>query len=548
MDANPEILDAQALVVGAGPVGLSAAIELGTRGHEVVVLEQRSRAGSQPRAKTTNVRTMQHMRRWGVAEDLRAAAPLPRDYPTDVLFSTTLFGRRLALIENAFEGAKRRDERFPEPAQWVPQYTVEAVLRERLSRLPNVRFQLDALFEDAVETEDGVVATARDLKSDRPFGVRAKYLIGADGARSGVRKLIGAKMEGEHALGHHYNLILRIPELEQTPPSPRAIMYWLVNPQSPAVMSPLDRNGVWAFGTSLAPGVREIDDEELRKRVHAAVGRPVEFEILERDIWAAHRLIADRYRRGRMFLAGDACHLHPPFGGYGMNLGVADGVDLGWKLSAVLQGWGGEGLLASYEQERRPVHQRTIAEAIHNFRTLSADLLKENLEDDSAAGERARAAVGEEIIAKKSREFQTLGVVLGSRYEDSPIVISDGSAPPEEHHARYQPSAHPGCLAPHAWLADGRTLYDRLSQGFTLLWLDNSGERLAGEISAAASTNGVPLVVLDLRSERLATLYEAPLALIRPDQYVAWRGSRADPVELILTVMRMGGAIPNRGR
>jgi len=401
MDVNLDTLEAQAVVVGAGPVGLSLAIELGLRGHDVVVFEQRSRTGSQPRAKTTNVRTMQHMRRWGVAEALRAAAPLPGDYPTDVVFAITLFGHRLALIENAFEGAKRRDERFPEPAQWVPQYTVEAVLRERLSRLPNVRFHLDALFEDAVETEGGVVATARDLKSDHTFTVRADYLVGADGARSGVRKLIGAKMEGEHAFAHHYNLILRIPELERSPPSPRAIMYWLINPQSPAVMSPLDRNGVWAFGTSLAPGVREIDDEELRRRVHAAVGRPIEFEIIERDIWAAHRLIADRYRLGRMFLVGDACHLHPPFGGYGMNLGIADGVDLGWKLSAVLQNWGGEGLLASYEQERRPVHLRTIAEAIQNFRTLSADLLMENLEDDTVAGKRARAAVGDEIVAKK---------------------------------------------------------------------------------------------------------------------------------------------------
>ena len=198
MDANPEILDAQALVVGAGPVGLSLAIELGTRGHEVVVLEQRSRAGSQPRAKTTNVRTMQHMRRWGVAEALRAAAPLPRDYPTDVLFSTTLFGRRLALIENAFAGAKRRDERFPEPAQWVPQYTVEAVLRERLSRLPNVRFQLDALFEDAVETEDGVVATARDLKSDRPFA-RARQISGWRGRRAQRRAQADRRQDGGRA-------------------------------------------------------------------------------------------------------------------------------------------------------------------------------------------------------------------------------------------------------------------------------------------------------------------------------------------------------------
>jgi 2-polyprenyl-6-methoxyphenol hydroxylase-like FAD-dependent oxidoreductase len=527
----------QVLVVGAGPVGLSLAIELGLRGIAVTVVEQRSRAGAQPRAKTTNVRTMQHMRRWGLAEALRAAAPLPYDYPTDVVFSTTLYGRTLTTIENAFAGRKCRDARFPEPAQWVPQYTVEKVLHDRIASLPSVSLQPGTSFEAASQSSSGVTATVRDQKTDTRRTMRAQYLVGADGAKSRVRDIIGAKMTGEHAFALNYNLILRIPELDRSPPARRAIMYWLINRESPGVLSPLDCNGEWAFITRLAPGVTAISDDEVIRRVQAAIGRPekseMAVEILARDYWAAHRLIADHYRDGRMILAGDACHLHPPFGGYGMNLGIGDGVDLGWKLAAVLHGWGGDSLLESYQAERRPVHLRTIDEAVENYRTLSDQLLKDDLDADSPQGERARAAVAQEIIATKTREFDTLGVVLGSRYDASPIIADDGSARPVEHYANYQPSAHPGCLAPHAWLDDGSSLYDHFGLGYTLLLLDDSAAVLAQEIENAAADASVPLARLDLRGTKLDALYAAPLALIRPDQFVAWRGSDADVAALV---------------
>jgi 2-polyprenyl-6-methoxyphenol hydroxylase-like FAD-dependent oxidoreductase len=532
--------ETQVLIVGAGPVGLALAIELGLRGIDVTLVEQRSRTGAQPRAKTTNVRTMQHMRRWGLAERLRAEAPLPYDYPTDVVFSTTLFGRTLAVIENAFAGKKCRDPRFPEPAQWVPQYTVEKVLHERIALLPSVHLVSGTAFETASQSATGVTATVRNIESGAPSTIRAHYLVGADGAKSRVREIIGAKMTGEHAYALNYNLILRIPELDRTPPVRRAIMYWLINRDSPGVLSPLDGNGEWAFITRLAPGVTAISDDEVIRRVHAAIGRPknaeLAVEILARDYWAAHRLIADRYRERRIFLAGDACHLHPPFGGYGMNLGIADGVDLGWKLAAVLQGWGGEGLLASYEDERRPVHLRTIDEAVANYRTLSDQLLKDDLEAAGAEGERARAAVAREIIATKTREFDTLGVVLGSRYDGSPVIADDGSAPPPEHYANYQPSAHPGCLAPHAWLGDGSSLYDHFGPGFTLLLLSDTAAPLAQDIKSAAAKASVPMTLLDLREAGLGELYAAPLALIRPDQFVAWRGSGADAATLMQTI------------
>jgi hypothetical protein len=382
----------------------------------------------------------------------------------------------------------------------------------------------------------GISARVHELASGTRATLRADYLVGADGARSRVRAVMGVKMQGDHAFAHNYNLIVRIPELVHTPPARRAIMYWVVNPQAPGVLSPLDGHDIWAFGMLLPPGVKDISDNEVKRSIDAAVGRPVASEIIERDLWAAHRLIAERYRDRRAFLAGDACHLHPPFGGYGMNLGIADGVDLGWKLAAVLSGWGGEALLDSYEQERRPVHQRTIAEAMTNYGTLPTHLLQENLDADSPAGERARLDIRNAITAAKTREFKTLGVVLGSRYEASPTIVSDGSPAPAEHHANFEPSAHPGCLAPHAWLDDGSSLYDHFGPGYSLLLLADAGAACAEEIARAADAAGMPLKLLDLRGTALAQLYQAPLALIRPDQHVAWRGSRTDAAALIDTV------------
>ena len=535
------------LIVGGGPVGLAAAIELGLRGISAVLIEQRGRAGAQPRAKTTNVRSMQHMRRWGIAEALRDAAPLPPDYPTDIVFATGLFGHTLAVIPNAFEGAKRRDPRFPEPAQWVPQYTVEEVMRERVSRLPSVTAAFGVALQDATQSDDAVTATVADAEGGASRTIRASYLVGADGARSTIRGLMGAGMEGQHAFAYNYNLIMRVPALTESPPAQRAIMYWLVNSRSPAVMGPMGRDGIWHFGIQLPPGVKELPDEEMRRRVCDAVGRPVEIEIIARDIWAAHRLIADRYRERRMILAGDACHLHPPFGGYGMNLGIADGVDLGWKLAAVLRGWGGDGLLDSYDEERRAVHLRTIAEAVENYRVLSADLLKDSLEDATPEGDAARRAVGAEIVRTKTREFMTLGVVLGSRYDASPLVADDGSAPPAEHYADYQPSAHPGCLAPHAWLDERTSLYDRFGPDYTLLVLADGADPAIEAICRAADAAGMPLTLLDLRAAGLEGLYGAPLALIRPDHHVAWRGEGvADAAGLVDRVRGAATAAPAR--
>jgi 2-polyprenyl-6-methoxyphenol hydroxylase-like FAD-dependent oxidoreductase len=512
------------LIVGAGPVGLAAAIELGQRGVRCIVIEKNDRVGHAPRAKTTNVRTCEHLRRWGIVAALRERAPLGVDYPSAIQFATRLDGYPLARIENAFFCRPGRNELYAEHAQWVPQYLLEETLREHVATLSCVDLRFNTSFDSMAEEGEGLTAIACDSAANSVtnsrYPVRARYLIGADGAHSAVRRALGIEMQGRGALARHRMLIFRQPGLDRMHNLGPAVMYWLLNAEVPAVMGPLDRDDRWYF--SFTPRHAEDDAVEMLRK---ATGMDLEPEVLSSGDWTAHELIASRYRGGRAILAGDACHLHPPYGGYGMNLGIGDAVDLGWKLAAVLQGWGGAGLLDSYEAERRPVHQRFIQEAVINYATSSEQMASDALEHPGVEGDRLRAEAGPRIAATKQREFRTLGVVLGYRYVDSPIVVPDGSEAPPEHYSDYLPSAHPGCRAPHAWLDEGASLYDRFGTGFTLLITGGEDDQtgVAGLLEAAHGA-GLPLTVLAPRHPGLEALYGARLALIRPDQHVAWRG------------------------
>jgi hypothetical protein len=257
--------------------------------------------------------------------------------------------------------------------------------------------------------------------------------------------------------------------------------------------------------------------------IRAQTGVDLPFEILSADAWVASELMANRYADRRIILAGDACHLHPPFGGYGMNMGVGDAVDIGWKIAATLQGWGGPDLVASYEAERRPVHKAVIGEAVANHAIIVAPP-PAALEDETPEGAAIRAQLGASVQATKGREFHTLGTVLGLGYENSPIVASEAGAPPPHDSQRYVPTARPGYLAPHAWLPDGRSLYDLFGQGFSLVVASGADEAQVTKASEAARNIGVPLTVVRPAGVPIKELYQAELTLVRPDQHVAWRG------------------------
>jgi hypothetical protein len=340
-----------------------------------------------------------------------------------------------------------------------------------------------------------------------------------------VRDEIGAKMEGIYGLSRNYNTIFRAPGLADKHPSGPAIMYWQINGEVPSLIGPMDQGDLWYFMPTGLPKGMSYKDDEIAEVIRISTGIDCDYEVLSSDEWVASRLIADRYRDGSAFLVGDACHLHPPFGGYGMNMGIADSVDLGWKLAAILQGWGGEALLETYEEERRPAHQFVLDEAEKNHSMLPNHLFRPGIEEDNAEGEAIRQEAGALIQASKRNEFYSPGVMLGYRYEGSPIIAYDEAGEAFEWTRDYVPSAAPGCRAPHHWLVDGRSLYDLFGQGFTLLVLgDADGADIAAAVGEADAAN-VPLRVVTLADADLAARYEATRALIRPDQHVAWRGT-----------------------
>ncbi|MFT4065228.1 FAD-dependent monooxygenase [Paraburkholderia sp.] len=524
------------LIVGAGPAGLALAIELGHRGIPCLLIERNDRVGYAPRAKTTNVRTREHLRRWGIADRLRAASPLGVDYPSNVVFCTRLAGFELARHENAMYCAPGRNPLYSEHAQWIPQYTVEETLRAHAQSLPDVEIRFRCELRGFEQDSNRVSATLHDLEHRNDIVVDVDYLVGADGARSLVRDLIGTRMEGEYGLSKNYNIVFRAPGLAAAHRLGPAIMYWQINRDAPSLIGPMDSDDRWFFmPTHVEHGVR-IGDIDARAMIGAATGIDLPYEVLSSDEWVASKLLGDRYRKGRVFLAGDACHLHPPFGGYGMNMGVADSVDLGWKLAATLRGWGGPALLDSYEAERHPVHQWVLDEAVVNHATLGNQLLADDIEAPGETGERVRREIGSRIQAAKMREFATLGVVLGYRYDDSPIVAPDGSPAQEKDFINYVPSSRPGALAPHAWLHDGSSLYDHFGSGFTLLASTAATAREIESAMSDAAASGMPMKVIQPGEGGVANLYPTRFTLIRPDQHVAWRGDGWPGAAVVRTV------------
>lgn len=505
--------ETQVLISGAGPVGLALGVELGRRGVSCLIAEPHPTVShSRPRCKTINVRTMEHLRRWGVAERLRAAAPLSPTWSQDVVFCTSLTGRELSRFTGVF-GLDAAPERSPEAGQQAPQFVLEEVLREVAGELPSCDLALGSRVAGLVQGDDFVRVTLETAEGSRE--VRADYVVGCDGSRSVVRSQIGAAYVGDVALSPNFLTVFRAPDLWAHIPYGRAVHYWTVSEGAPGNFGSLDGGNVWwgsFVGVDQDRGEREIID-----LIAAAIGSEVPFEVMSTDPWTAHMEVADRSRFGRVFLAGDAGHLTPPWGGHGMNTGFGDAVDLGWKLAATIDGWGGSGLLDSYGLERWPFAEAIIEESLQNMSVLSTDLLSDLIDEDGPAGDEARRRLDERIQETKAREFLSLEFVLGLGYPDSPIVVSgSGEGGP----------ARPGHRLPHAWLADGEAVFDRLGPGFSLLHRDHQAES-AGAFEAACRSRDLPLTRVDV-GPLLDRDYGGQMVLVRPDYNVAWTGASAN--------------------
>lgn len=512
MTASTESFDTSVLIAGGGPAGLALAVELGLRGVDCVVVEPRLEPTRlRPRAKTLNTRTMEHFRRWGLAERIRAAAPLPVSWSQDVCFRTTFLGEEITRFHGVL--GLGDDDVSPERGQQLPQYVLEDVLRAVVTELPTIDLRVGRRVTEVVDGGADSVEVEVCDPGGASAQIRSRYLVGADGARSVVRDQIGATYQGTTALRPNLGVVFRSDELGALDRHGPAVQTWVLNQQTPGMMGPIDRDGLWwliAFGVDgTAP------DLDVRRLVRGALGRDLPIEVISTDPWTARMELVDRCRDGRIFLIGDAAHLNPPFGGHGLNTGIGDAVDLGWKLAARLQGWGGAGLLDSYAAERRPLHRRVIDEAATNMATLAPELLSADLEATGPGGATARQRAAVRIEETKRAEYFSLDLVLGHRYDSSPILPD-----PPELVGSWGTRACPGRRLPHRWVVPGVSTLDLVGADHVVLTADPGTSE---PLTAAAQRAGVPLVVKHLDRAHLDAL-GATTIVVRPDQVVAWCG------------------------
>jgi 2-polyprenyl-6-methoxyphenol hydroxylase-like FAD-dependent oxidoreductase len=527
------------LIVGAGPVGLGLALDLGWRGVSCLVVERGDGAFEFPRANAVNVRTMEFCRRWGVADEVRAVG-VPPDYPHTAIYVTSLAGHEIARIERPGHGGGARPSAFsPERPQRCNQLWFDPVLRRKVESFPHVALRYRCRFESFEQDADGVVARVTDLASGREERIAARYLVACCGGHSGVRSQLDIKLEGTPILGTPVHIFFRAMSLWDRHDKGKAALIYLMGEGGRwATMVNVDGRDHWSLSVELPSHDRKVTPEEARAFIDRALGMTVDYEILSTSYWVRREMVASRYGEGRVFIAGDCAHLNGPEGGYGMNTGMGDAVDLGWKLAAMVDGWGGPRLLASYEAERRPIAQRNVNEATRNV--LNHQFDAPEILSDTPEGERQRRQVGARITQDGARRHGHEGLALGYRYDPSPICWPDAEAAPPDDTSRYVPSAHPGCRAPHAMLADGRSILDLFGRGFVLLRLGRDAPDPAPMIRAAAGRN-VPLAVHDVPDARVRDLYQRRLVLVRPDGHVAWRGEEPPPDPLVV-IDRVRGA------
>ncbi len=521
------------IIVGAGPVGLTLAIDLGKRGVRCILLEQKDAPQFLPKMERCNARTMEIYRRLGIAQTIRDAG-FPRETPMDVFIITALTEPPLlhlpypSVAQAQAEIAACADGSMPlEPYQLISQYTLEPLLKAVAESIPRVDVRYGCEFVSFTQSPDSVRARVKTKSGD--IEISAHYLVGCDGGSSAVRRQLGIKLSGEANLLQLRQALYRCDDLFERIPIGKGRHYHVADAHN-SFLIVQDSTKHFTLHATLD------NDEAMKTQFEQVVAMPVKYEMLSCAPWRQNLLLADRYGEGRVFLAGDAVHLVIPTGGLGMNSGVGDAIDLSWKLAATLEGWGGPNLLASYEIERRQVGDRNVQASRHASRGRRAwrAAYKPNIRDKTPEGAETRANLARIADVEQRKSNEMIGAELGYCYAGSPIIWPEAGEAPEPDFMTYVPTTWPGARLPHVWRDNGRAVQDAIgNRGYTLLMLGGTKTNIAPLLRSFA-VYGTPLEVLELADARVRDVYGYDLLLLRPDMHVVWRGNQSpnDPVKL----------------
>jgi 2-polyprenyl-6-methoxyphenol hydroxylase-like FAD-dependent oxidoreductase len=510
-----DIPDTSVLIAGAGPVGLALACELGLRGVACVIVEKRDGAINLPKMSAVSARNMEFCRRWGIADTVRTTV-WPESRNADFVFVEHLRGRELARIRRPTGAERGTLQLSPETTCHCPQIYFDPILAARVKSLPSVALRYGVRLDGFAQDRDGV--RARVVDADGAVAtIAAHYLVGCDGPAGVVREALGIRLGGHGVVANSVNIFFRSAVLSTLHDKGWARIYRLVDASGCwAELIPIDGKELWRLTV--------FDDLAAADRAGAALARMAggdfAHEILSVTPWERRDFVAESYGVGRVLIAGDAAHQCSPTGGLGMHTGIEEAVNLGWKLAAMIEGWGRADLVASYDAERRPVALRNIAiatgsfNAIRNIPGLAAQ--------SAGASNDWRADLGPTSPTEQQK--------MDYAYDGSPICVADMP----EVSAR---AARPGARAPHAWLPDGRSLIDLFGDGFVLLSFGGGDER-AGPLLRAAQARGVPMRAVAIDDPAVAALYGVALVLVRPDGHVAWRGHDCAAPEAVVDRVR----------
>lgn len=520
-------MEPQVIIVGAGPVGLTLALDLGRRNIRTLVVEQKPEPAFLPKMERCNARSMEIFRRLGIVDRVRQAG-LREDVPMDVFVVLSLTEPPLLRLpypsvrEAKLDARATNDGTAPcEPYQLISQYTLEPLLAEIAGALPSVEISWNTEFVSLAQVAQGVDVTLRG-KDGASRTVRCDYLVGCDGGTSPVRHEIGIKLRGEAGLLGLRQALFRCDDLFDTIPignGPTRGRHYHVADDKATFLIMQDSTKHWTLHATVET------DEEMKQLFEDTVGIPVKYEMLSCNPWRQNLLLADGYQRQRVFLAGDAVHLVIPTGGLGMNSGCGDAIDLGWKLAAVLQGWGGPNLLPSYEFERRQIGDRNIGASRYasQGRRKWRSMWKPNIRDNTPDGQQTREVLTMIADIEQRKTNEMIGAELGYRYVDSP-VICDIPGGPEHLFREYIPTTWPGARLPNVWLSDGSPMQDHIPDGYTILRLGRTTQDV-GELQKAIAGYGAPVSVLDIPDQVAREVYGFDLILLRPDMHIVWRGN-----------------------